>query len=42
MAITYRKFNESDENQVNMLATSAFEQYANEYKDWNGFKKKYL
>lgn len=40
MEVTYRKFNESDETQVNMLALSAFEQYANEYEDWNGFKEK--
>ena len=40
MKTSYRKYADSDASQVNALAVSAFEQYAYDYNDWDGFRKK--
>jgi len=40
MDILIRDYQINDESQVDKVAPSAFEQYAQNYGDWEGFKKR--
>lgn len=40
MKCLIREYEDSDAFQVNELALSAFEQYADQYEDWPGFRQK--